>query len=331
MEPNSAIAPEFRARVIEAAEQLYAESGRQRMPSASEVRAIARTDMNLTTIVVREWKRQQTARPVPVAVSVPEPVQQAMSEALASVWATAQELANASLRSAEQQWQIEREEIAADLKEVSGEVERLEGECKVATERCNAATLNYSEALERIELQTGELNALREQLARQEALTQQAETRAQEIEHRANDLKGELSIAHEEAAAVRNELSEARRIHAVQLSEYKDAAATQLEQLNQALASAKGKQEASAELLEKRTTELMNLRSEFAALQGEVKNTAEQLQYARDQQKKAEDERKAADLHAAAAGERAANLEGRAATLEEQNAALLARLGKPAN
>ncbi|WP_143003860.1 DNA-binding protein [Pseudomonas peli] len=264
MEPNSAITPEFRARVIEAAEQLYAESGRERMPSASEVRAIARTDMNLTTIVVREWKRQQTARPVPVAVSVPESVQQAMSEALASVWTTAQELANASLRSAEQQWQIEREEIAADLKEVSGEVERLEGECKTATERCNVATLNLGDALERIEQQDGELRALREQLARQEALTQQAEARTQEIERRAEDLKGELAIAHEDAAAVRNELSEARRLHLAELDQVKNVAAEQIERTNEQLATVRGRLDAANEQLEARGLEVQGLQTQLA-------------------------------------------------------------------
>lgn len=339
MEPNSAITPEFRARVIEAAEQLYAESGRERMPSASEVRAIARTDMNLTTIVVREWKRQQTARPVPVAVSVPESVQQAMSEALASVWTTAQELANASLRSAEQQWQIEREEIAADLKEVSGEVERLESECKTATERCNVAALNLGDALERIEQQDGELRALREQLARQEALTQQAEARTQEIERRAEDLKGELSIAHEDAAAVRNELSEARRSHLAELDQVKNVAAEQIERTNEQLATVRGRLDAASEQLEARGLEVQALQTQLATATAQAEAAAqihaEQKQSAaREAHRQAErfttlqSERDEAIKAANQANQDAARLSGQLESLQDVLARLAPAKGK---
>lgn len=284
MESSSAIPADVRARIIEAAENLYDAAGRERMPSVPEVRSIARTDMNSATVVVREWKRQQSAKPLPVAVLVPESVQQAMSEALASVWTTAKELANASLSSAEQKWQIERAGLNDEVVTLGVEIEKLEVEERAATERLNTATLNLGDALEQVERQADEIRELREQLARQEGLTLQAEARTEEIERRAADLKGELSIAHDDATAVRSELSEARRIHMAELEQVKAVAAGQIERTNEQLATVRGRLDAANEQLEARGLEVQGLQTQLATAtaQAEAANQihAEQKQSA---------------------------------------------------
>jgi colicin import membrane protein len=245
MDTSNSIPADLRARVIEAAEQLYSDHGRERMPTVSEVRAVSRTDMNLTATVVREWKRQQTARPTLVAAPVPEQVRGAMDDALVSVWTAAQDLANASLNSAEQRWQIEREEIASDLKEASGVVDRLEAENKTLIGRCHAATLNLDDALEKSEQQEVEIQRLRELLSRQEALTAQAESVTAEVELRVDDLKAELTLARDATKAVQEELKAARLSHLAVVEQNQTVAVAEIARVSEQLSTAR---EASARL-----------------------------------------------------------------------------------
>ena len=94
---STAIPADVRERVIQAAQELYEQSGGETMPTVDAVRRLARVDMNSASAVMREWRRSQTAQAAPVAVTVPEAVTQAHSAALASLWQTAQELANEPL------------------------------------------------------------------------------------------------------------------------------------------------------------------------------------------------------------------------------------------
>ena len=102
------LAKDTRDRIFAAADSLYEQAGRAAFPTVDAVRKVARVNMNDASAGMKEWRRAQTAQAAPVAVQVPEAVQQASSAALASLWKEAQELANESLRAAQAGWDAER-------------------------------------------------------------------------------------------------------------------------------------------------------------------------------------------------------------------------------
>jgi chromosome segregation ATPase len=354
MEQQAATIPaEARKRILDAAQRLYEAAGRERFPTVADVRREARSDMNTTSVVMREWKRQQTARPAPVAVAVPEAVQQASSEALAAVWQAAQEVANASLRGAQQAWEIERQELIDSEREVSAEVDSLEARLATVTETLDDARRQRELAVTHSAQLADQLERLRAELAEQRSATEQAKARAEEIEHRAADLKAELDRAHAETAAVRDELSEARALHRRETEQLKAIAAEQIEHARAELATFRGKaeaaQEAQAKKIEDAEAQAAALRGQLEALRGELAtvtakaDAAEQLH--RDQKKAAAEEalrqaerftrvqeqRDTQAKETAQAREQAAHLAGQVETLKAQCAALTARLGaKPA-
>jgi len=152
------INPEIRDRIINAAERLYDEANRERLPTVDQVRRAARADMHATSIVMREWRRQQTARPASVTVDVPERVQEVMRGIVATVWREAQDLANESLTIAKQAWEIERAEadtLRAELAEAyEQQVQELES-CK----------RQLADAREEIDRLNAELEQMRERVA----------------------------------------------------------------------------------------------------------------------------------------------------------------------
>ena len=121
---STAIPADVRERIIAAAADLFEQTGRQTMPTVDAVRRAARVDMNAASSEMKEWRRAQTAQAAPVAVAVPESVQQASSAAVATIWQQAQELANESLRSAQAAWETERGELDAMRQELAEAFER---------------------------------------------------------------------------------------------------------------------------------------------------------------------------------------------------------------
>jgi len=142
--PLSPIPADVRERIIQAAVDLYAQAGHETFPTVDQVRRAARVDMNAASSVMREWRRQQTVKAAPVAVTIPEAVAQANSVALAALWSQAQTLANESLRSAQASWEAERGELDAMRQELAEAYETQAAEI----ERLNAQLLQQAEALE---------------------------------------------------------------------------------------------------------------------------------------------------------------------------------------
>ena len=294
----TAIPADVRERVIAAAADLFEQSGRQTMPTVDAVRRAARVDMNAASAVMKEWRRAQTAQAAPVAVAVPESVQQASSAAVATIWQQAQELANESLRSAQAAWETERVEQDAMRQELAEAFERQAGELEALQSRL--ASIEAAEAAAR-----GEADELRGQLAAAQEQAHTAEARAQEIERRAGELRTELDRAHQDADQARGALAEQQKAS--------QAAAAQLDQVRGELAKVQAKAEADQEAQQEQ-------RKQAAA---EAHRMAERLtaaQAERDQATKA----------AAQAREEAARLAGQLDTLKEQSAALLARITPPA-
>lgn len=323
---TAAIPADVRARVIEAANQLFEESGGVRFPVIADVRRLAKTDMNATSAVMREWKRQQTAKPEPVAVSVPEAVQLAAQESAATTWLAAQDLANASLRSAQASWAVERDEMESMRQELAQLYEAQARELEEAQQALGVAIRAKEEA---------ERNAseLAERLNTQQSRADQAEARAKEIEHRAADLKEELARAHDETKAVRQELTDARVLHLAETEQLKTVAAQQIEQARSELATFKGKaeaiQESQTQQIEQLQVNLLQYKTQVATATAEGKAAAQDAAREAKRSEGLQIERDQAQQQAAAARENAARLAGQLEAVESQSAALLERLTKP--
>ena len=157
-QPAIQIPTDVRERIITAAANLFEQAGRQTMPTVDAVRRVARVDMNAASAVMKEWRRAQTAQATPVAVTVPEAVQQASSAAVATIWQQAQGLANESLRNAQAAWETERGELDAMRQELAEAFERQLGELEATA----AALAAEKDAAEK---QAQELAAVRRELA----------------------------------------------------------------------------------------------------------------------------------------------------------------------
>jgi len=284
------IPAEVRARIIDAANQLFQDGGAERFPSVADVRRLAKTDMNATSAVMRDWKRQQSAKPAPVAVSVPEPVQQAALEQSAVVWLAAQELANASLRAAQDAWAVER----AEMEGMRQELAQLFEAQAVELESLRQALVESTKAKEEAETAAEQLA---ERLNIQQSRAEQAETRAEEIEHRVSDLKEELAHAHEETATLKS------KVEAIE-GDYSQ----QLDQLQ---------------------VQLLHLKEAAAICQGENKAAVKDAAREAKRAEALQAERNQALQEATTAREDAAHIRGQLEAVQKQNEALLERLGKP--
>ncbi len=268
---HSPVNPDVRARIINAIEELYDQLGRvDKFPTVSDVRGRARADMNTCSAVFKEWKRQQTAKPAPVAVAVPDQVKLAHLEAVGIVWTAAQEQANSSLREAEAKWELERGDNETMRRELA---EAYEGAVTDAEEARSA----HAEVQRSNDSLTQQNQQLTQQLAEvREGLAEQT-TKAVENERRANDLKDELRLAHDETASVRQELSQVRMSHVAELDLQKGVAAEQIERLNESLVTTKARLESATEQAELRQAALADLQVKFAQTQAQAEASNAEL------------------------------------------------------
>lgn len=295
---QSNIPADVRERIIAAATDLYEQSGHESLPTVDAVRRAARVDMNAASSVMKEWRRAQTAQAAPVAVTVPEAVRQASNAAVATIWQQAQELANESLRAAQAGWEGERAELDAMRQELAEAYETQATELDQVRAAAEAADRTHQAQSQQA---AAELASVQTELAQAVTRAERAEVKADEIEHRAGDLRAELDRAHQDADQVRAALTEAQQAA--------QAAIAQLDQVRGELATVKAKAEADQEAHQEHRK----------AVAAEAHRTAERLtaaQAERDQATKA----------AAQAREEAARMAGQIDTLKEQSAALLARI-----
>jgi colicin import membrane protein len=298
MDTSLTIPADIRTRIIAAAADLFEQSGRQTMPTVDAVRRAARVDMNAASSVMKEWRRAQTAQAAPVAVAVPESVQQASSAAVATIWQQAQELANESLRAAQAAWETERGELDAMRQELAEAFERQAAELDAAGVALAAEKAAAAQ-------QAQELATVRQQLADASSRADKAEARIAEIEHRAADLRGELDRAHADADRLRTENAEARKLATAEI----EAAHAAADAARVELVKVQAKAEAAA-----------------LAHAEQRKQAAAEAHRADERMTKTQAERDDATKAAAEARERAAGLAGQVQAMQEQNAALLAAI-----
>lgn len=295
---QSNIPADVRERIIAAAAELYDQAGRENLPTVDAVRRAARADMNTTSVVMREWRRAQTAQAAPVAVTVPEVVTQANTAALASLWQQAQELANESLRAAQAAWETERAELDTMRQELANAYETQATELDQV--RAAAETADQAHQVQS-QHAAGELANVRTELTQADTRAERAEAKADEIERRAGDLRAELDRAHQDADQARAAVIEAQQAT--------QAVAAQLDQVRAELAKVQAKAEAADE----------KHQDQRKAAATEAHKMAERLTATRA-------ERDQVRQDAGSARERAAELAGQLTAHQEQAAALLARL-----
>ncbi len=292
---QSTIPVDLRERIIEAATDLYAQAGREKFPTVDAVRRLSRADMNAVSLVMKEWRQAQTTQAAPVAVAVPEAVQQAGNAVLIVIWQQATELANQSLRAAQAGWESERQELDDMRSELANGYEAQAAELESIRKQLTDSEIKAADqAKELVAVSLREVEAINR--------AERAEVRIAEIEHRATDLRENLDRAHAEAERQRVELAEVRTKASAEI----DAAHAEV---------IRHKQEAANE----RDLVLANLATVKAKAEVAEQRSAERII-------KAESDLTAAQTAAAEARERAAGLAGQIEAMQNQATELMRAL-----
>ncbi len=306
---QSSIPTEVHERIIAAANKLYEEAGRERLPTVAQVRSTARADMSTTSTVMREWRREQRA---PVAVTVPEIVTQANSAALGRLWQQAQELANVSLRAAQEAWDTEQAELDDAYEIQKNELDRVKAAAEAA-DKVQQEQRKHS---------ANEIAAVRAELAQAGTKAERAEAKAEAVERRAGDLRNELDRAHQDTDQQRATAAEAQQaVHAV---------TAQLDQLRAEMAEQKQAAQATTAERDQTRAELATVKSRAEAAelahQEHRKASAKEALRVGERLTKAESDRDAARQEAIGAREAGAKLRGHVESLQSQASELLRAL-----
>jgi colicin import membrane protein len=250
---------------------------------------------------MKEWRQAQTTQAAPVAVAVPEAVQQANTAAVAALWLNATELANQSLRSAQAAWDKERGELDDMRAELANSFEVQAAEFETTKKQLAESEAKTAELAQ-------ELDAVRQREVEAINRAEVAEARITEIEHRAADLRGELDRALAETERQRAELAEARAKASVEIEAAHAATEAARAELVKVQAKADAREEAHVE--------------QGKQAQAEIKRAVERMA-------KTEAERDTARKEAGEAREAAARLTGKLEAVTSQNAELLAVIKPP--
>lgn len=294
----SQIPAEVRERIVAAANELYEELGRETFPTVDTVRRAAKADMNTTSTVMKDWRRQQTAQAAPVAVAVPEAVSQANSAALAAMWQQAQELANESLRAAQASWETEREELDAMRLELANAYEEQAGEFEVLRIEAASEAKAHKAQLEQMRSETG---AVRDELAKAVTRAEREEAKAEEINRRADELRAELNRSHIDIDIARKALADEQAV--------KKSVLAELEQARKELADNQAAAQRDKE----------ESREQATRVRDEIKRLAAQLEVAQTDKERVVIELDSARKEASRAREETAQMAGRMAGYKEQS------------
>ncbi|WJT10900.1 DNA-binding protein [Vibrio harveyi] len=189
------IPSEIRDRIFQVANELYDEANREKMPTVDQVRRAAKADMNTTSSVMREWRKQQTSQVAPVIVTVPERVQDEFQGAIASAWNIAQEVANEALHAAQKGWDDERAEAEQLRSEMAQAFEVQSVELEAKTTALSQELESHNQTKSELDQARKQLQEITEQLHDKETKLASAESKIQGQETRITELKSELTEA----------------------------------------------------------------------------------------------------------------------------------------
>ena len=170
--------------------------GAGKPPTLAAVRKIVGGG-SFTTIqdAMTEWKAKRQAKETPIKEPAPQALTDRLNDVGAEIWSMALQIANARLAADREALEAERAQMEADRQEAADLADQLNEELDAAKAHCAE--------LERTERETaGRLNAALADAKEAAERATRAETRAAEIERRADDLNAELARVHEQSAAL---------------------------------------------------------------------------------------------------------------------------------
>jgi colicin import membrane protein len=109
MNAHSGVRADIADRIMAAADQLYEQHGRTTIPTVDQVRRHAKANMHDVTLLMREW-RLRPHRHSETIQTIPDHLQRAANDALASVWQAACDTAKTTLSAERAAWEQERVE-----------------------------------------------------------------------------------------------------------------------------------------------------------------------------------------------------------------------------
>lgn len=205
--------PDTQARIFQAADTLYEESGRVTFPTVDAVRKRARVNMNDASTGMRAWRRAQVRAIEAPTIQIPEKIQASIAVAVAQLWSEAVSLANESLRAAQSGWAIEREESNTVADQMASAFEAQVAEL-------NGAKAENDQLASRLTQQEEALAILREEHATMSRAVlalkddaARAQERVIEAGRRINDLRCELDHAHKVETQLRHDTAAQRLSH----------------------------------------------------------------------------------------------------------------------
>jgi chromosome segregation ATPase len=279
---------EIKARIFSTADRLFDESGREKYPTVDAVRRAAKTDMNAASSCMKEWRKLQTAQPEPVAVTVPETVSEAFSQALATAWTAAVNHANEALQDARRAWEIEREEadqqraelaVAFDSQEqqlITAETDRdtARAEIQKLEENLQESQRINADQAAQITAQAHEIEQLKSELQRSQADTENLKTEIRELHAQIDTIKADSAAALQQLNTdkIKAEARADSEISALQheIETLKKALQVETENLKNQLQIETEKAEKSARETIKLDTETRELRARLDAAAREV-------------------------------------------------------------
>lgn len=322
------ISSDIRERITQAAEQLYEESGRERFPPIDQVRRLARVGMNDASAVMKEWRRQQTAAPKTIAVTVPDRIKEVFHSALAEAWQEAEGLANESLTAAQQAWEIERAEADSLRRELS---EAHENQSEIL-EGVQGELRSSEEVAEELR---GTNEALAADLAEAKAEIRDLQSRLVHAEVLDKDKAARIEELKSELVSERQHAELAQERYDIDISKLRD----KLEYTHDELVRTKALLEAEARSSEERQEAILKQCKQTEAREGVVRQELEaaHTQHASELAKAEATTLKEREKYASAlkkaegiaqeARERAATVHGRLEAAIEQNRQLITALG----
>ncbi|HCE2641714.1 TPA: DNA-binding protein [Vibrio parahaemolyticus] len=218
------IPSEIRDRIFQVANELYDEANREKMPTVDQVRRAAKADMNTTSSVMREWRKQQTSQVAPVIVTVPERVQDEFQGAIASAWNIAQEVANEALHAAQKGWDDERAEAEQLRSEMAQAFEVQSVELEAKTNALSQELESHNQTKSELDQARKQLQELTDQLHDRETKLASAESKIIGQETRITELKSELMEANNQNNKLQNKLGQTTEDLATSQAENKASA-----------------------------------------------------------------------------------------------------------
>lgn len=198
------IPAEVRERIHRVASELHAKTGYQALPALDEVRKCANVDMNVASLVLKEWRKIQPVSPAPLGSKLPAPVEEAGLAAIDAVWQHAQQFANQHLRAAQAGWQTEREELDALRAELADAFERQAAELEATSQQLSMVLALNARQQQELERTTPRLDESASRLG-------ETETRLVTVERELGETHEKLAQSYDDVRALRQQCDELRK------------------------------------------------------------------------------------------------------------------------